>query len=122
MSQQVFQPQCRPQKKFLICRYNYFPSISANIIAIVLGTILGWSSPSIRKLKAPDSPVGPINDNEDSWISSLMPLAAAVGPIAAGKMLFTFRYIADSNFLRIKNLHLSIIISTFYHLLKSTFC
>lgn len=40
----------------------------------------GWTSPTLPKLLADDSPI-PITPDESSWIASIVLLASIVGPI-----------------------------------------
>lgn len=62
--------------------------ISVNIASFFCGTAFGWTSPEIPKLKGyDDNPVGsPISPTEEGWVGSSLPLAAAIGPFAAGFM------------------------------------
>lgn len=47
------------------------------------GCNLGWTSPVLPKLEQPDSPIH-ITPEQGSWIGSLMPLGAIVGPFLGG--------------------------------------
>lgn len=50
------------------------------------GTSLGWTSPEIPLLKGfNENPLTePLTDAQESWVGALLPLAAAIGPFAAG--------------------------------------
>lgn len=64
--------------------------VAANLSAFVCGTAFGWTSPEIPKLNGdvePDrNPLGPnpLTKDQISWIGSLLPVGAAIGPFAAG--------------------------------------
>lgn len=61
--------------------------LSANIAAFVCGTAFGWTSPEIPKLKQPSdaNPLSsPLTKPQETWIGSLLPVGAAIGPFAAG--------------------------------------
>lgn len=64
-----------------------FP-FSANLILLISGTAMTWSSPVLAKLSGVDlsqSPFDtPITPEQGSWISSLVTLGAAVGPFIFG--------------------------------------
>ncbi|KAL0276888.1 UNVERIFIED_CONTAM: hypothetical protein PYX00_004356 [Menopon gallinae] len=64
-------------------RPQFAAAFAANIAALIAGCVIGWTSPSLPKLEKDDSPIK-ITQDENSWISSLAPLAASLGPFAAG--------------------------------------
>ncbi|CAH0766945.1 unnamed protein product [Diatraea saccharalis] len=66
---------------------EYAAALSATLIAAAAGTTVGWTSPTLPMLLAPDSPIKTSND-ESSWIVSLMILCSAASPIPAS-------YLAD---------------------------
>ncbi|XP_077287496.1 facilitated trehalose transporter Tret1-like [Arctopsyche grandis] len=65
---------------------QYVAAASANLGILALGMCLGWTSPTIPKLKDPDNtPLNDIiNDAQDSWIASLIALGAAISPLYSG--------------------------------------
>lgn len=62
-------------------------ALSATLIAAAAGTTVGWTSPTLPILLAPDSPIQTSAD-QSSWIASLMILCSAASPIPAS-------YLAD---------------------------
>ncbi|XP_025831249.1 facilitated trehalose transporter Tret1-like, partial [Agrilus planipennis] len=63
-----------------------------NIASFVCGVTFGWTSPMIPKLNGQQDPdfnpvQPPITPSEESWIGSLLPLGAGIGPFAAGFFL-----------------------------------
>lgn len=56
--------------------------------ALAAGCALTWSSPSLVKLTSAESPLGmKMDDDQSSWVGSLVTLGAAIGPILAGLLL-----------------------------------
>ncbi|XP_049880712.1 facilitated trehalose transporter Tret1-like [Pectinophora gossypiella] len=66
---------------------EYVAALSATLITAAAGTTVGWTSPTLPILLAPDSPIQTTAD-QSSWIVSLMILCSAVSPIPAS-------YLAD---------------------------
>ncbi|XP_026731345.1 facilitated trehalose transporter Tret1-like [Trichoplusia ni] len=66
---------------------EYVAALSATLIAAAAGTTVGWTSPTLPILLAPDSPIQTSAD-QSSWIASLMILCSAASPIPAS-------YLAD---------------------------
>lgn len=66
--------------------------IAANISGFVCGISFGWTSPEIPKLSVSHSEgsplLEPLTKDEESWIGSLLPVGATIGPFLAG-------YLAD---------------------------
>ncbi|KAK6622023.1 hypothetical protein RUM44_001830 [Polyplax serrata] len=62
---------------------QFVAAFAVNIAYIITGTVIGWTSPTLPILEGPNSPI-PINKEESSWIASLMPVGAVLGPFAAG--------------------------------------
>ncbi|XP_044754524.1 facilitated trehalose transporter Tret1-like isoform X1 [Coccinella septempunctata] len=63
----------------------YFAACIGNLAAYTCGISFGWTSPEIPKLKADDSPLETqLTPSEESWIGSLLPIGAAIGPFFAG--------------------------------------
>ncbi|KAJ3645689.1 hypothetical protein Zmor_023330 [Zophobas morio] len=63
----------------------YGAAISVNIVSLISGCGYGWTSPVLPKLKnendLSDNPFGkPITSFEESWITSIISIGAAVGP------------------------------------------
>ncbi|KAJ3642649.1 hypothetical protein Zmor_025412 [Zophobas morio] len=60
----------------------------ANLSAFVCGTSFGWTSPEIPKMKVQHefgNPLAmPLTKGEESWIGSLLPVGATLGPFIAG--------------------------------------
>ena len=51
-----------------------------------LGTAVGWSSPSIPKLMAADSPI-PITIEESSWIAAFIELGVVIASLPAAWLM-----------------------------------
>lgn len=66
---------------------EYVTALSATLITAAAGTTVGWTSPTLPILLAPDSPIQTSAD-QSSWIASLMILCSAASPIPAS-------YLAD---------------------------
>lgn len=58
--------------------------------AFAAGCALTWSSPSLGKLEEGTANGLKIGKAESSWVGSLTPLGAAVGPLLAGALLDRF--------------------------------
>lgn len=74
-----------PVKKMRV----FLAAICVNISSFAIGTCLGWTSPTLPKLKSntTDSPLDfPIDSEQDAWISSLIALGALVTPFVAGPL------------------------------------
>lgn len=67
-------------------RFLYIAACTVNLTAFACGIALGWTSPITPKLKGTSgNPLGePITTEQSSWIASLLPLGAAIGPWFAG--------------------------------------
>ncbi|XP_055704595.1 facilitated trehalose transporter Tret1-like [Phlebotomus papatasi] len=59
---------------------------SANLLSILFGFVLGWTSPAIIFLQSEDSPLesGPISINDASLMTSLLSVGAVLGCVFAG--------------------------------------
>lgn len=57
-------------------------ALSATLITAAAGTTVGWTSPTLPILRAPDSPIQTSAD-QSSWIASIMILCSAASPIPA---------------------------------------
>ncbi|XP_050555032.1 facilitated trehalose transporter Tret1-like [Spodoptera frugiperda] len=66
---------------------EYVTALSATLITAAAGTTVGWTSPTLPILLAPDSPIATSPD-QSSWIASIMILCSAASPIPAA-------YLAD---------------------------
>lgn len=69
--------------------FLYLAVCVANLTSFVSGVALGWTSPVIPKLNGEVEPESnpltqPITINQQSWLGSLLPLGAVLGPFAAG--------------------------------------
>lgn len=68
--------------------------VTVDLLAITGDVTLSWTSPIYPKLYSNDStinPIGrPITENEDTWIGSLLTLAACIGPIIFSIIAETF--------------------------------
>lgn len=62
---------------------QYLVAIAATLTAFVVGTILAWTAPALPILQAPNSTL-PVNQEEGSWIGSLMAVGAFLGALPAG--------------------------------------
>lgn len=62
-------------------------SFVVNMGAFAAGCALTWSSPSLGKLEMGKANGLQITKDESSWVGSLTPLGAAVGPLLAGALL-----------------------------------
>lgn len=65
--------------------FLYLAASIANLASFTCGFAFGWSSPEIPKFKAHDSPLPRgLTLDQESWIGSLLPIGAGVGPLLAG--------------------------------------
>lgn len=62
-------------------------SFVVNMGAFAAGCALTWSSPSLGKLEEGKANGLHISKDASSWVGSLTPLGAAVGPLLAGVLL-----------------------------------
>ncbi|XP_069693163.1 facilitated trehalose transporter Tret1-like [Periplaneta americana] len=78
----VFNPIPEPAKVLP----QYIAAIAANLAAMAAGCVLGWTSPALPKVsEGPDNEGWlTLTDDEASWVGSLTPLGAAIGPFLAG--------------------------------------
>lgn len=53
---------------------------TGTILTLAAAAAYGWTSPSLIKLTAEDSPI-PITNDESSWIAAFLVLGTIVGPI-----------------------------------------
>lgn len=67
---------------------QFLAAILSNLSSVATGTCLGWTSAAESKMKdLAQSPLSSIPSTEEfSWISSLTPLGALVGPYIAGPL------------------------------------
>lgn len=78
--------------KINITNYIFFAKHIFAVNILVFGGALNftWTSPVFPKLTKPNNPIGHIaNDEETSWIGSLLPLGSVLGP-------FVWGYLADA--------------------------
>ncbi|XP_018333077.1 facilitated trehalose transporter Tret1-2 homolog [Agrilus planipennis] len=73
-------------------KFLYAAALTVNISSFVAGITFGWTSPMIPKLNGQEDPhlnpvQPPITPTDESWIGSLLPLGAGIGPFAAGFFL-----------------------------------
>ena len=52
--------------------------VLANLATVAYGLSMSWPTPSLPILKSANSPVGPLTDEEESWMSSLTFLGAII--------------------------------------------
>lgn len=73
-------------KKFNSIKYQIYATLSANLLSIGYGIILGWPSPILPQLRSDESPLrfGKLNDNEITWISSCVCLGNLIGTLVIG--------------------------------------
>ncbi|XP_046674368.1 facilitated trehalose transporter Tret1-like isoform X2 [Homalodisca vitripennis] len=64
----------------------YIAVFIANLGVFSTGFTLGWSSPSVVLLEAPDSRF-PVTERQGAWLASLAPLGTAIGPFLSGWLL-----------------------------------
>ncbi|KAB0794304.1 hypothetical protein PPYR_11143 [Photinus pyralis] len=74
--------------------FLYIAVCVANLTSFVSGVAIGWTSPVIPKLNGEVEPESnplstPITINQQSWLGSLLPLGAVLGPFAAGLFVDT---------------------------------
>ncbi|KAL0267507.1 UNVERIFIED_CONTAM: hypothetical protein PYX00_009759 [Menopon gallinae] len=62
---------------------QYLAASAASMVLLMAGTVLGWSSPVLPKLMTANSTL-PVNDDESTWIGSLVAVGAIFGPFPAG--------------------------------------
>ncbi|XP_068084591.1 facilitated trehalose transporter Tret1-like [Anabrus simplex] len=62
---------------------QYMAAGAANLAAMVVGTVLGWSSPVLPKMSE-DGFYLYASSEQQSWVGSLVALGAAIGPFPAG--------------------------------------
>ncbi|KAL7010870.1 hypothetical protein ACKWTF_013985 [Chironomus riparius] len=67
---------------------QYIATFIVNILAIIHGSTVGWTSPMIPYLKSDETHLksGPIDATEASWIGSLMSAGALVSILVFGKL------------------------------------
>lgn len=68
---------------------QWLAATTASIALFVTGMFLGWPSPVIEKLKTPDSQVQ-MDDNQISWMISMIYIGSIVSPVPAGKLMDTY--------------------------------
>ncbi|XP_008547949.1 facilitated trehalose transporter Tret1 [Microplitis demolitor] len=59
---------------------QFLVAIIVNISSLVYGIMIGWASPTIPLLKSAETPVGqtPLNDDQVSWLISIMCLGGVI--------------------------------------------
>ncbi|EFA12961.1 facilitated trehalose transporter Tret1-2 homolog [Tribolium castaneum] len=69
-------------------KFLYVAACVANLAGFVCGTSFGWTSPEIPKMKISHEAGNPLalalTKSEESWIGSLLPVGATLGPFIAG--------------------------------------
>jgi len=72
-------------------RFLYIAVCLANLTAFTCGETFGWTSPIIPKLSSNESCLNPLPEpvtlSQASWIGSLLPIGATLGPFIAGFIL-----------------------------------
>lgn len=58
----------------------------ANLASLAVGTHYGWTSPTLPKLESADSWL-PVDDEESSWIGSIICLSSMFGPFLGGWLI-----------------------------------
>ncbi|XP_067006762.2 facilitated trehalose transporter Tret1 [Anabrus simplex] len=64
-------------------RNTFLAGIIGNMAALMVGSSMGWMSPTQTKLEAPDAFL-PLTGDQLSWVGSLLALGTGLGPIPAG--------------------------------------
>ncbi|XP_072397533.1 facilitated trehalose transporter Tret1-like [Diabrotica undecimpunctata] len=70
--------------------FLYLSAVIANLFIFSVSSLSSWSSSAIEKLTANSSDINPLGEPitavQQSWIASLLPLGAAIGPLLSGKI------------------------------------
>ncbi|XP_030754375.1 facilitated trehalose transporter Tret1-2 homolog [Sitophilus oryzae] len=67
------------------CWFLHWAALTADVPLFASGIAMSWTSPVIPKLHDDENPFGhDVTTTHEAWIAALMPLGAAVGPLAAG--------------------------------------
>ncbi|XP_046739450.1 facilitated trehalose transporter Tret1-like [Diprion similis] len=77
----------RPQKRILWLQWT--GGLGALLLLFISGLMIGWTSPYIAKLTAPDSPL-PINKAQASWVASLMNFGRLTGAVPGAASVYYF--------------------------------
>lgn len=64
-------------------RHLYLAALCVNLSSIAAGCAMAWSSPSIPNMQA----AGLIDENQGSWLTSLLAVGAAVGPFLVYRLV-----------------------------------
>ncbi|XP_055299426.1 uncharacterized protein LOC129567002 [Sitodiplosis mosellana] len=66
--------------------HQYIAAITANLIMLAHGCIVGWFSPALPKLLSDNTPLitGPFTSEEVSWVGSIMNIGALCGTFTFG--------------------------------------
>lgn len=65
---------------------QHVAAVTACLTFLIVGTFTSWTSPTLPKLEASDSPI-PITRDQGSWIVSLMGVGGILAPIPAGYLV-----------------------------------
>ncbi|XP_012255544.2 facilitated trehalose transporter Tret1-like [Athalia rosae] len=63
--------------------WQYMATISGCLLSVGAGTILSWTSPVLPKLNSPSAWLY-VNEEQGSWVGSLMAIGAIIGAVPAG--------------------------------------
>lgn len=88
--QNTYSPPEKEETAESSSRMQYLVVLAINVIAFAHGFSIGWISPYYSLLRSNESPVGPISDEQVSYIGALLCFGALVG---------TFMYSAMSDLL-----------------------
>jgi hypothetical protein len=84
--QNTYNPPVKEELVESNSRMQYLAVLAINIIAFAHGFSIGWISPYINLLSSNESPVGPLNDEQISYIGALLCFGAVIGTFAYGAM------------------------------------
>ncbi|KAF7270697.1 hypothetical protein GWI33_016365 [Rhynchophorus ferrugineus] len=67
------------------CWFLHWAALTADVPLFAGGIAMSWTSPVIPKLHSDENPFDhQVTTTHEAWIAALMPLGAAIGPLAAG--------------------------------------
>ncbi|XP_072396072.1 facilitated trehalose transporter Tret1-like [Diabrotica undecimpunctata] len=73
--------------------FLYLSAIVVNLLSFTVASGFSWTSSALQKISSDDMSVNPLGKpatpTQESWVASLYPLGAAVGPLIAGKLCDT---------------------------------
>lgn len=105
---------------------QYYASISANIIMLGHGCIVGWISPAMPLLLSENTPLktGPLTTDQLSWIGSINAIGALFGTFTFGLFTTKFGCKRTMTFLTIPSVIFWLAVyfgNTYFHLLFARF-